>query len=135
VRTNPDLVRAAIKVDSNIDVTAYIRTATKLVDYIAGRDRVGLLTTELAQELETYLACYFLALKHQQYANKHTGDASAQFQTGQRGKGRFEANDWGLAALAIDVTGELNKLNSGTVTQFGWLGTPVRQQSPWWQRD
>lgn len=139
MRTTPDLVRNAIRapLGDDINIGGFIRTANRLTDYIVSKDTANVLVDAgLDEELETYLACYFLALKHQQYAQKSTGDASGAFQTGQRGPGRFEANDWGLAAMAVDVTGVLNVLNKGiTNIQFGWLGSPITEQVPWYQRD
>lgn len=139
MRTTPDLVRAAINapISNDVDVAGFIRTANKLTDHIVSEDSGNILTPAgLDVEVETYLACYFLALRYQQYSQKSTGDASASFQTGQRGPGRFEANDWGLAAMAADVTGLLNQLNTGVKkVELVWLGTPYTQQTRWWERD
>ncbi len=139
MRTTPEFVRAAIKANPNIDINGFIRTANRVVDYIVSKDTLALLTTDLAVELETYLACFYLALKYQQYAQKSTGDASGGFQVGPPDRGFFNQNDWGKQAIGIDVTGILAQLNDPDkgmkVVQFGWLGTPTEQQTPWWQRN
>lgn len=140
MRTSPDLVRAAIKIRCDVDVSGFIRTANRLVDYIVSQDTASLLINSgLDIELETYLACFYLALKYQQYAQKSTGDASGGFQTGQRSTGFFGQNDWGAAAMGSDPTGILASMNdpnkgSKRITFF-WGGTPNRSQLPWWERD
>ena len=139
MRTSPDLVRAAIKANPAVDTSGFIRTANRVVNYIVSKDTLLLLTDELAVELETYLACFYLAMKYQQYSQKSTGDASGAFQVGQSDRGFFNQNDWGRQALGIDVTGILAQMNDpdkgSKVVQFGWLGTPTEQQVPWWQRN
>lgn len=143
MRTTPDLVRAAIGVpctvnEQNVDVSPFISTANKLVNYIVGKDTAGVLIgSGLDLELETYLACFYLALKYQKFKQKSTGDASATFQTGQPIKGGFfTQNDWGVAAIGMDVSGTLLQLNNGvTKISFGWLGTPNNAMIPWWQRN
>lgn len=145
MRTNPDLVRAAIGVpctvdNQNVDVSPFISTANKVVNYIVGKDTAGVLVDSgLDLELETYLACFYLALKYQKFAQKTTGDASATFQTGQPDRGFFNQNDWGRAALGTDPTGQLAIMSdpdkASKRVQFGWLGTPNRAMIPWWQRD
>lgn len=137
MRTTLEQVTAAIGVPLDCDPNPFMVTANRLVSYIVGLDTAGILAASgLDIELETYLACFFLALKHQKFASKTTGDASAQFQVGQSKGGYFDQNDWGRAALALDPTGELRKLNAGvTQISFGWLGTPNNQMQPWWMRD
>lgn len=137
MRTNIDLVTAAIGVPVDADPTPFINTANKLVNYIVGLDTEGILVSVgLDTELETYLACFYLALKYQKFAQKTTGDASASFQVGKSKGGYFDQNDWGRAAIGMDPTGILRKLNNGmTQISFGWLGTPTSQTPAWWTRD
>jgi hypothetical protein len=140
VRTSPDLVRAAIKYAPTIDTNGFIRTANRLVNYIVSQDTDNLLVNSgLDIELETYLACFYCALKYPQYNSKSTGDASGNFQTGQPDRGFFNQNDWGRQAIGIDVTGVLAQLNDpdkgSKVLQMAWLGTPTNSQLSWWERN
>jgi hypothetical protein len=136
-RATPESIRAVIAADPNLELNQFIVAANALTDYVDSRDTGNLLSETLLANIETYLAAYLLALKDQQYAGKSTGGASGHFQTGQRGKGKFEANDWGVAAMALDVTGTLATINSESPKppiRVHWLGKTECERTNWWDR-
>lgn len=132
--TNTD-VRSVIDTDPAIDLQIFINTAYSIVDHIVSNDSSGILSDNIARAIETYLAAHFYALRDQQFESKTTGDASAKFQTGNKGKG-FLATDWGSQAVALDLTGQLAEIAEGVFhTEFIWLGKPTSQQIDFRNRD
>lgn len=135
LRTDPTRVRNVIQTLPDLDPSFAIDVANALTNYVASKDTAGVLTTELLLEIETYLAAHFYALRDQAYRSKSTGAASATFQ-GVSGK-RLEATDWGQQAIALDITGTLEKVNAGAKNKASayWLGQPVSQQVDYWDRN
>jgi hypothetical protein len=137
-RTTPERVRAAINLDVDAIPSLHgpIGTAHALTNYVDIQDSQGILTNDLLVEIETYLACHFCALVDQQFESKSVGDASGRFQTGEKGQGLL-ATDWGAQAVALDITGLLASLAKGHAIGVGinWLGTPVNQQTDYWDRN
>jgi len=135
-RTTAAEVRAVLpqEVSSDASMTAFIAPATALVDYVASKDSSSVLTSELLKQIETYLAAHFYALSDPQYQSKSVGKSSGVFQ-GQTGK-RFDSTFWGQTAVAMDVTGCLDKLNSGAKQVGGvWLGKAPSDQTDYEDRD
>lgn len=136
IRATVEAIRAAIKLDPNLPLDGFITAANALTEYVISKDSASLLTDELKTQIEVYLACYLAALKDQQKASEHVGRAGAQYQVGQSGLGKFELNDWGRAAMAMDVTGTLAAINEGakpTLTVH-WAGYDEDERSDWWDR-
>lgn len=128
-------VESAVTVDGDIPVSGAIRTANAVVNKLEAADTGSLLSQELLTQIEIYLACHFYALRDPQYRQKKTGDASATFQTGEPGQG-FLATDWGAQAVAMDVTGYLSRINSGSPrATVAWLGKPPSEQTAYEDRD
>ena len=134
-------VQGVIQVRSGFDVNIHIRQASALVDKVAAADSDGELSSEDLWSIEVTLAAGFYAEKDGQYASKKTMDASASFQTGQRGLGPFEANDWLTRAMALDTTGYLAKLNEQAKTggkkeaSAKWIGLEPSAQTDYRDRD
>lgn len=128
LRSTQERVREVIGTSTKIDVTPFLNIANRLVTYVVSLDSDGDLTSELQEDVETYLAAHFYAIRDLQYSKKETGDANATFQ-GKTDMG-LDSTLWGQMAKMIDVTGELARLGSrqkikGTVT---WLGKKPSEQ-------
>ncbi len=134
IRTSSDAVRAVVDSDSDIDITAFIRTANALTDHVESKDTGNLLSEALLIEIETWLAAHFYALRDLQFISKSTEGASASFQ-GQTGM-RLESTFQGQTALTLDHTGILASLNRGKHNiGVQWLGKPPSTQLDYVDRD
>jgi hypothetical protein len=134
-RTTDAKVRDIIETDIKVSVQPFIDAATALVDYVVTKDSDGILNTALLLQIETYLAAYYYAIKDGQYQSEKNESASATYQTGVSGKG-LELNDWGRAAIALDVTGTLAGVSRGKLRASAtWLGLPPSDQTDYIDRD
>jgi len=144
-RAGEDDVKAIITVANQdelanlINLTAYIRTANKIVDKVSSNDTDSELTNDDLKEIETYLAAHFYTFRDQQYASTKKGDAQDNYQ----GKTAmyFDSSFYGQTAKMIDVTGYLAGLqtsaeNGGKITvNIDWLGKPKSEQIDYIDRD
>jgi len=130
-------VREIITLASSLDLSGFIASATALTDYVSSQDANSVLGAALLKEIERNLAAHFAAFKDQQYATKSTDGASANWQTGAPGAKPFEQNDWGKAAMALDVTGALAGINRGGKVKLKatWLGKAPSDQTDYLDRD
>lgn len=110
VRTTPELVQAILldQYDGESDLAEFIATASPLVDYIEGKDSDGLLSDNLPELIERWLAAHAYAHADQLLSTKQTGRARGEFQ----GKTdmMFKSTQYGQMALTLDVTGTLAAL-------------------------
>src|SRR5574343_1674626 len=110
LRAKESDVRDVVDVDSTVNLLPFLRTANKLVDYVATKDTGSLMSAAHLRELETWLAAHFAVYnRDHQYASKSTGGASGSF-TGQFGLG-LKGTSPGNTALGMDLTGTLTALN------------------------
>lgn len=113
--------------DGSTSVSPFIRTAAALVSWLQSQDTEGLLTDELLEEIETYLAAHFYAHSDQLFQSKSTGKASASFQ-GKTGM-VLSSTQYGQTAMVLDVAGLLAQRSAdaekGTrrTMRAIWLGT------------
>lgn len=136
-RTNAKAVTNIVKVNADISVLPFIKTAAALTDWLATADTAqdGELTSDLLREIETYLAAHFYSHRDQLYQSKGTGRANASFQ-GQTAM-KLESTQYGQTAMVLDITGLLAARNAGPKNrvQVVWLGKPKSQQTRYDQRD
>lgn len=127
LRTNPTEVRKIIVVPDDADLNGVILSASLLTDQVESNDSAGILGVEMLTRIETWLAAHFYAIQDQQYMSEGQGKSNATFQTGQKGKGTFDINDYGRTAMGLDVTGYLAQINQNSIKGRGkfrmtWLG-------------
>lgn len=132
-RTTSSAVEGIIQVDSSIDLSGFIDTATALVDWLESKDTDGELTATQLERIECFLAAHFYAHRDQLLQSKSTGKASGSFQ-GQTGM-FLKSTQYGQTALLLDTTGYLADMNktadSGQRPVAGavWLGTRYKNDS------
>lgn len=125
-RTTTNAVRDTIEVPAGADLTTVIRRANAVTDRVAANDVNNLVGTALLLEIETLLAAHYWSLFDPQYVEKKTGNASAV----------FNKRDWWKEAEQLDATGTLVAMAAGNQrTSLTWLGTPVSQQTDYWNRN
>jgi len=128
-RIDADDLEAVLDDDSTISKTPFIRAASALTDYVNSCDSDSVLNDALLTEIETYLAAHFYNVRDQAYDSRKTADASGVFQT-KHGM-YLDGTDAGQAAIMLDVSGCLSKLNreakEGGKRKLGvaWLGTTL----------
>lgn len=133
-RVTQEEVRATIDNNTTLSLASFIDTATAVTDYVSSQDSDSVLTTALLKEIERYLAAYYYEFRDQAFSDKKTGDAGAKFQ-GEFGMG-FDSNKWGQAAMRIDASGTLRKMNKGSAkAKSVWLGLPPSSQTDYVDRD
>lgn len=142
VRTAPSKVKDVLisgkQYDSrtNPDLTRFIAWASKVVDWVVSKDTDGVLDSDTAIELETWLAAHAYAAADQLLQSKSTMGASGNFQ-GQTGK-YFESTYYGQYALSMDPTGWLThkqgELTRGMRATAGviWNGVLPENDSNFW---
>lgn len=111
--------------DGSSNLTAFIDSASSLVDRVAALDSDSILGSSNLELIERWLAAHFYAHADQLMQTKSTGRAGATFQ----GKTAMMLNStqYGQTAMVMDFTGELRKMNAGNVTVgINWLGTKYK---------
>lgn len=131
-RTNPGDVQSILGKDyDTVNVPTLnirIRTAGLFVDRIASvaaSDGISF-PTELASEIEMWIAAHLYAVSDKPYQSRSTLSSSASFQ-GQTGKG-WEATLYGQTAKNLDPTGLLDSMDAGGSVGGDWLGKPLSEQ-------
>lgn len=137
-RTTPTLVQTALgrNWDTTTSVSSFITSANAIVDevVVCATAKGKTLSVALLQQIETYLAAYFYAIQDPIYTARSTGRSSGSFQTGTPGQG-FSGNEYGRAAIAMDISGCLAGFGNAQVAGMSWLGKPPSEQIPYDQRD
>ena len=135
VRTNSTNVEAILgdHFKSGDDLTAFIATASALVDWVDDCDTDGLLDSTTLELIERWLSAHYYLHSNQILSEEKTGKASGKYQ-GQTGFG-LKNTIYGQAALSLDVSGCLAKRNEELekgVKSAGleWLGTDYETQFP-----
>jgi hypothetical protein len=125
-RTTAVKVREIIDHDTSISMGPFIRVANNIVNWLSSKDTNGELSTQVLEDIETWLAAHFYAHRDQVYQSKSTGRSSAQFQ-GKTGM-YFESTQYGQTALMMDTTGLLRGLSQQKgKARISWLGTNYDQ--------
>lgn len=125
--------------DNFINLNAYIKTASLLVDKIESKDSDGDMTDDDLREVEKYLAAHFYTHRDRQYESLKNDVTSEKYQ----GKTDmyFESSLYGQTAKLLDTTGYLAGLEreakeGGKRTiSVNWLGKPKSQQIDYVDRD
>lgn len=121
-RTTSELVRALLGVGDSEDVSAYIDTATKLVDKVetcAG----ATLDDQHLELIERWLAAHFGSVTSaNRVKRKKIGDAELEYLD-TKGQMGISSTFFGQQALAIDTSGCLTRLAVGEATSV-WVGDP-----------
>lgn len=105
-------------------VEPFIAAANGVVTWVqanATNYGVAALSTADAKTLETWLAAFYYKCSDQQLSSKTQGAASGSMRGATGGKG-FEMNNYGSAAMTLDLTGLLRAANEGRIVGTGWLG-------------
>ena len=131
-RTSEADVRAILNDTPTIAISVFIETAAEMTDYVETCDTTGALSARALRMIETWLSAYYYSILDQPWQEKKTLDASAKFQgTSDLG---FDANQYGQAAMRLDTTGCLSRLNDEakkggkSKVQFEWLGKVPSEQ-------
>lgn len=140
-RTTEPQVRDLIDNSTTISLVPFIETASGLVTWLITKDTDGVLTTELLELIERWLAAHFYETRDPQYSSKNTGRSGASFQ-GQTAM-ILMSSKWGQTACLLDVTGVLAQKSKDAETgtkrkaRLTWLGTDgdraegAGAQDPW----
>ncbi len=115
-------VAGIIDVDSSIDLTPFINTASSLVDELCSG--VGYDETRL-KLIELWLAAHFYAIRDPRTTGEGIAGVSVSFQ-GSTGM-NLASTSYGQQAMLLDTAGALSRLNRGIATGLGrvgvyWLG-------------
>lgn len=115
----------------------FMTVGNNLVDWLvanaAAYGRTPPNATE-AKTLETWLAAWAYKCSDQQLASKTQGRSSGSFRGATGGK-RFDMNNYGSAAMAMDTSGLLNAINDRRIATTAWLGKPVADMLTWEERN
>ena len=100
--------------DGTTPLHPFVITASSLVNKVAGKDLTGVLSSDDLELIERWLAAHFYGHADQFYQQRSTGRASGGFQ-GQTAM-VFNSTQYGQTALALDVTGELARIQQQATT-------------------
>jgi hypothetical protein len=126
-RTTPELVRGVIEVNDEIDLDPFISASNKLVTARcsdAGYD------TDLLQEIETWLAAHFYAIRDPRTTFEGVGAAQLSYES--KVDIGLKVTRYGQQAMRLDYAGGLasldNTLNKITTNlterkRITWLGS------------
>lgn len=112
--------------DGVTDLAPFILAATNQVDYIVTQDTARIMTPQMLQIVETWLAAHFYFHADRAYKSKSTGSASGSFDGATAMV--FNSTLYGQTAMANDFTNTLARRNqevsTGYVRTAGllWLG-------------
>jgi len=139
IRTTPEEVGEIIELapNSEIKIAAFIEAASGLVDHVELKDTDNVLSTTVLATIERWLAAHFYAHRDQQFSQESKGKTSGTYQ-GKTGMG-LSSTQWGQAAMTLDLTGELAKLDQQSdegkkKASMVWLGKNPTSQTDYADR-
>jgi len=139
-RTTPPAVQAIIEVDTTVNLDPYILAGNALVTWLEGKDSDNLLSADLLELIETYLAAHFYeANRDRKQQSKGVGGANDSYQ-GQTAM-VLSSTDPGQTAMLLDVTGKLAQRSQDAQTgkrrkaRVLWAGLPKSSQTAYDDRD
>lgn len=147
MRTTPALVVAVLSpggdydAADNPDLTPFIAAANAMTTQCVA-DALNLkgftitdtgAPTDLATQIETWLAAHFYCQSDKPLDNKSAGGASGKYQ-GSTGDG-LAGTRYGLTAMRIDWSQCLRNLDNQQRATGQWLGKPPSAQIPYVQRN
>ena len=115
----------------------FIATASNLVDRVSSLAATykGInLDTVTLELIERWLSAHFYLQSDQGLQSKSTRGASGQFQ-GKTDVVGLQGTKYGQAAIDTDYSRVLMAIDKGWIAGLDWLGKPVSQQIPYFQRD
>lgn len=135
IRTTNELVEGVISVDDSISLTPFIAAASALVDRVkkVAVDNALLLPEEstdpdrdtLLQQIETWLAAHFYAMRKPRPTSETAGPVQASYQS--KVDLNLYLSHYGQMAIVLDTTGTLKALSKGQVqSSVTWLGKSPR---------
>lgn len=111
-RVSEEEVKAIIDTTVTTEgVTPFLRTANVLVTEVIGTDADY--TTDLAREIELWLAAHLVALRDPRVKSEKLGDGAATYH-GESGVG-LRHTPYGQQVLAMDLFGKFADLDAGRV--------------------
>jgi hypothetical protein len=126
VRTTSDAVEAIIEVDSTIDLTPFISTASLLVDTHCEAKNSAYTVTEL-EAIERFLAAHLYTLRDPRTVTENVRSLDTTFQS--KVDLGFNTSHYGQMAMLLDWYGGLAALNELMINGGGkrtigitWLG-------------
>lgn len=122
--------------DGTTDLTAFIETATAMVDSVVecATAKGVTLSSTLLEVIERWLSAHYYAHADQLYKSKQTGRASATFQ-GETKMG-LDSTQYGQTAKSLDPSGCLASLSEGSKrAQLVWLGLAPSSQTDYRDRN
>ena len=139
-RTTPDAVKGILllKYDANRnpDLTTFINTASRLVDYVVTQDSLQILVADALTDIESYLAAHFYGHADQFYSESRTLRSQGKYQGTTAMV--LSSTQYGQTAMLLDITGTLAYLSStaekgGRPFVGGFLATncPPSTRYPW----
>lgn len=109
-------LREIVDMDSAFDPTTFIDTAVAMVDtYLASKPS---LSTTMLKQIELYLAAHYYAVYDRQAKSERADDVQVTYFGGS-GIG-LKFTPYGQQAVAMDVTGTLDRLDKGNRTPNVW---------------
>ena len=112
--------------DGSANLSAFIDTASAVVDRVAALDADGILSDANLELIERWLSAHYYAQSDPLYQSRSNGGASGSFQ-GQTAM-VFSNTNYGQQAMALDFTMALSKMNQEALeggrrkAGFAWLG-------------
>jgi len=127
MRASPSEIAEVVKVKEGDDITLFQRIASSLTDEV---EEAGMGDEERLKHIEIFLTGHFYSLKEPLAASLSMGRLS---MTSQGMTGMFlESTFYGQAALVLDTTKTLHRLNTGKPPKTAsilWLGTDTSTDS------
>ena len=118
-RTTASAVEGIIEVDSSIDLTPFIETASALVDDVAAASDLGAVRLEL---VERWLAAHFYCMRDPRTTAEKAGPVGANFQSAV--DLNLATSHFGQQAMVLDTSGTLRNISRGRrKPSVLWLGT------------
>lgn len=120
-RTTSSAVEAILlnHYDGSSDLSAFIATATALVDHVASQDSGSILSATMLGRIEAFLSAHFYAHADQLKQSESIGRSSAVYQG--RTEVGLRSTQYGQTAVDLDLTGTLSSLGKKKATMT-WLG-------------
>ena len=127
IRTTSSAVGLIIEVDSAIDLSSFIETASALVDDVASNDSDGVLNSTRLELIERYLAAHCYTLRDPRPTSEKAGPVAASYQS--KVDLGLKTSHYGQMAMTLDTTGYLSSIAEGGKTKVGvtWLGNTTDQ--------
>jgi hypothetical protein len=123
VRTTAQLVAGIIEVDSNIDLTPFIETASELVTEVCAIASYSVTRLEL---IERWLSAHFYAIRDPRTTQEKAGSVGENFES--KVDLNLALTRYGQQAMMLDTAGGLLALSSAAPARSRtpsvvWLGT------------